>query len=103
MDAANLLTDLFAHGLTLKAHDNRLIASPAGKLSADVCDLIRAHKPELIALLTTPRRRWLVVQPDGTATSHSLTPAATLAEMQHWHPGTEIHPEPDHDEMRDAA
>ena len=65
---------------------------------------IRAHKAELIALLTQPRRLWLVVRPDGTATSHSLNPPATLGEMQRWYPGAEIHPDHDHDsEERDAA
>lgn len=49
--ALALLTDLTAAGFTLTADGHRLLVSPGAKLTTEQADAIRAHKPQLLALL----------------------------------------------------
>ena len=105
MNAAELLIETTWHGVKVGVgSDGQLKLTGDRRAAESWLPEIRQHKAALIALLSESRRLWLVIRPDGTATSHSLNPPATLAEMQRWYPGAEIHPELDHDsEERDAA
>ncbi|MCC4114664.1 hypothetical protein LLG90_04780 [Aromatoleum toluclasticum] len=51
--AFDILSELLAAGLTLTAVDGRLIVDPAGRITDEHRALIRAHKAELLDLLTT--------------------------------------------------
>ena len=61
MGAHDLLADLASAGLSIEAHDHRLVVRPASKLTDDLRARLRATKPELLALLLAP-------MPDRTCT-----------------------------------
>lgn len=52
MDAATILRHLYAAGIHLDLKGDRLSASPAARLTDELRDLIRTHKPALVAYLT---------------------------------------------------
>ncbi|MCF7994718.1 MAG: hypothetical protein K9L88_07750 [Chromatiaceae bacterium] len=60
MSAAEILTHLQADGLHLHADGERLLAEPRNLITDDHRQLIRTHKPELLALLQAAN------EPDGT-------------------------------------
>jgi hypothetical protein len=81
MNAAYLIADLQARGIRLIPNPPKLAVEPASKLTDDDCAAIRAHKAELLRLLTgahpvTPKesligtcRKYgvaLTVDPNGT-------------------------------------
>ena len=101
-EVAALLRDLRRLGVELSVSGARLVARPADRLSARQRELIRAHKPELIACLTqaanateddTPHRLWLISLPDGSRFSASFTPPKSRAEVRGLYPDAEIEEE----------
>jgi hypothetical protein len=50
-NASTILADLTAAGLALRAEGERLIVTPGHRITRPVRDLIRRHKPELLALV----------------------------------------------------
>lgn len=52
MDAPTIFQRLYAAGVRLELHGERLSASPAARLNDDLRALIRTHKPALVAYLT---------------------------------------------------
>lgn len=66
----SVLEKLHAAGLIVEAIDGRLKVTPASRITAEITDTIRAHKVEILALLTAstptfdtddptwPRRKW---------------------------------------------
>lgn len=96
MTPAELLIETAWHGVKVGiGTDGQLKLTGDRQAAEQWLPVIRAHKAELLALLSVRHRLWRVVRPDGSSASHSLTPSATLAEMMGWYPGCEIHPEPD--------
>ncbi|MBM3946420.1 MAG: hypothetical protein FJ315_03330 [SAR202 cluster bacterium] len=53
-DATELLVLLRSKGIEVQADGNRLRFRPADALTPDELELLRAHKAEIIRLLTTP-------------------------------------------------
>jgi len=52
-----ILRDMAARGITLIPNGDRLdVEAPDDLLTADLLDSLRAHKPELLAILTEPGR-----------------------------------------------
>ena len=97
MSAAAVLAQLTEAGVTLETDGDRLTASPAGRVTVAHRDLIRAYRPALVALLSSPEHRrfrlWLIRHPDGSLASHSFCPPATLPEVRAWYPGAQIEPD----------
>ena len=55
MTASQIITNVRALGGTITAADGRLrIDAPAGAITDDLRNQVRAHKPEIMAMLTTP-------------------------------------------------
>jgi TubC N-terminal docking domain len=50
----DVLIEAVKRGLSLAVRDDRLSVTPDDLLTADFTDLLRAHKPELLRLLTLP-------------------------------------------------
>lgn len=103
MSAAAAIAALADDGITLEVDSSgRLLARPAGRLSADHRNLIRAYRPALVALLAPdqdreqdpPRRLWYIRHADGSRASHSFTPPATRAEVCAWYPGAVVEDDP---------
>ena len=62
MTAAPILNELRRHGVTVRREGDRLKLTAATVIAADLIELARAHKPELLAALADPieqRRRLL--------------------------------------------
>jgi len=56
--ASELLADLRARGVVVEARGDRLrLDAPAGVLTDELRDVVRAHKPRLLALLAPPPAR----------------------------------------------
>jgi len=53
MGAPDILARLHAVGVNLSRNGDRLIATPKTAVTPEIVDLIRSHKPELLAALTT--------------------------------------------------
>lgn len=84
---AALLADLTAAGLTLALDppDTLLLrGDPATRVG--FIPRVRTLKADLVALLSEPRRLWLIRHPDGHFESHSFCPPATLTEVRGWYP-----------------
>jgi len=54
MTAAEILSEASRAGVLLSVQTGKVLASPPGRLPADLVAEIRAHKPELIAALASP-------------------------------------------------
>ena len=54
MGAPDILARLHAVGVNLSRQGSKLIATPKAAVTPEIVDLIRAHKPELLAALDTP-------------------------------------------------
>ena len=55
MTPLELLADLDAQGVRLTAHGDRLaFDAPSGVVTPDLRGLLKAHKPELLAILAAP-------------------------------------------------
>ncbi|MBK1721948.1 hypothetical protein [Thiocystis violacea] len=100
MDAAQIRNDLMTAGFTLDVERERLMVSPASRLTKVQRELIRENRTSLVELLTQAandtspaRSRWLITLLDGTRWSISRTPPSTLAELQAEYPGARIEPE----------
>ena len=52
MDALTVYRRLHDAGVSISADGGKLLAGPATRLTDDLRDLIRAHKPALVGLLT---------------------------------------------------
>jgi len=52
MSAAALLAELAQLGITIEAHGDRLRYSPRSSVTPDLADRLKAHKRELLAMLT---------------------------------------------------
>jgi len=50
--APELLADLARHGIRVRAADGKLKLSPADALTEELARAVRAHKPELLRLLS---------------------------------------------------
>ena len=107
--SASALSTLSAHGVRLEIRDGTLTAGPREALTPEVRELIRAHKPELIAALSAAsdpepepaHRLWLILHAPGDLRSHSFSPPATAAEIRRWYPDALlIEPEPDPEEAQ---
>src|SRR5712692_5831869 len=66
--ATEVLTRCRAAGVRLRAERNRLIAAPRGRLTDELCDLIRANKAALLAALPS------MPEPAGRPSARSPTP-----------------------------
>ncbi len=90
MSAAAALSVLAADGVTLSVDGPRLVARPAERLTQVHRDLIKAYRPALVALLSSPEHRpcrlWLIRHCDGSLASHSFNPPATSTEVRSWYP-----------------
>jgi hypothetical protein len=86
VNPADLLLALESAGIRLGVRDATLHASPRGALTAEIPATIREHRVELLALLTEPRRLWLVRLPDGSLASCTFSPAATLGAVRACYP-----------------
>ena len=51
MSAADLMTDLARLGIRIEAHGDRLRYSPRSAVTPDLTARMKAHKPELLAIL----------------------------------------------------
>jgi hypothetical protein len=54
MTAAEILSQLQAAGIGIRLHGDTLLCRPLGNVPAELAEQIRAHKPELVALLAEP-------------------------------------------------
>ena len=54
MTAAEILSEASRAGVLLTVQAGKVLASPPGRLPADLVAEIRAHKPELVAALASP-------------------------------------------------
>ena len=90
MTTADLLADLSVAGVRVELRAGVLHAGPKDALTAEHRELIRAHKPALVALLAGARRLWTIVEHDGNRLSVSFAPPATLAEVRASHPTAKV-------------
>lgn len=87
MNAAALLKTIDQAGISLDLGDNgKLRYSGDQAAIAQWLPEIRTHKAELIEILTTRHRLWLITRPDGSRFSLSRTPPGTRAEIEHDYP-----------------
>lgn len=86
MNTHDILAQLTADGIRLEVDGGTLSAGPRGALTDEHRRLIRQHKPELMALLSEPRRLWLVTLPGGERLSVSFCPPAGMAEVRAAYP-----------------
>ena len=54
MGAPDILAQLHAVGISLSRRGDKLIATPKAAVTPEIVDLIRAHKPALLAVLAGP-------------------------------------------------
>lgn len=88
------------HGLTAKTNGQRIVVSPASKLTPDVRQYIKSHRLELLAELAANdgqerRCHWQVTlngKPLCTMVGEPITRAEALAEVQWRWPGAEVQP-----------
>ena len=90
MNAARILETLAAAGIACRREGDRLKLQPAsGSVPADLIELARAHKPELLAALADPtvqrKRLLLAAAREGIDPEviHCLDDA-DLAGIEHW-------------------
>lgn len=57
MSAAQLMTDLARLGICIEAHGDRLRYSPRSAVTPDLADRMKAHKRELLAILSPDAER----------------------------------------------
>lgn len=102
MTAAAVLLGARQDGLSVRLDRGALKVEGATEALARWVPQLRAVKPDLLRLLgapdpdSPPRRLYLIRAADGSLTSHSFTPPATLAEVAGWYPtATSIEPEDD--------
>jgi hypothetical protein len=70
------LNRLAALGFDVDTDGARLKVAPAALLSTEQRNWLKAHKPALIAAVSTPRWRWCVEYPDGTRYVAHFAPEA---------------------------
>ena len=92
MRAAQLMADLTRLGIRLEAHGDRLRYSPRSAVTPELVDRMKAHKPELLAMLQpegdeSRERRQLVelIQRKGG----TMTPRALMRSSRHWATATD--------------
>ena len=54
MTAQALLDELAAHGVAVRAVGQNLRLAPKAAVTPELTEIVRAHKPELLALLRSP-------------------------------------------------
>jgi hypothetical protein len=88
MTAADLITLARNDGLTLSmAPDGTLVVRGPAEARAHHLPEIRAHKADLVTLLTEPHRLWTITEPDGTQWTSSFCPPQTLEQVRERYPG----------------
>src|SRR5215469_14205492 len=81
MNAVALISEFERHGIRLSVEAGRILARPKGATPADLAEQARAHKADLVALLSAP------------AISHvSENELDRLARADGWRPPKEIPP-----------
>jgi hypothetical protein len=60
LTAGNLLVTLHALGVEAMPQNDQLVLRPKSKLTPEVIDALKAHKADVLTLLTEPRRRWRI-------------------------------------------
>lgn len=91
MSAAALLDRAHADGVTLHLDTTGKLKATGDQTAVDrLLPEVRKHRPALIDLLSTPRRRWLLTEIDGERYEACMCPPATLTEVQEWHPGAHV-------------
>ena len=58
MNAHHLIRDLQSRGIVLKLEGESLTLKPKSALTPDLVETIKAHKAQLIAVLSVPRLPW---------------------------------------------
>ncbi|MDD5037582.1 MAG: hypothetical protein PHE55_22875 [Methylococcaceae bacterium] len=120
MDTTTLLNQLSKQGLTVASIDGeKLAVTPASRLTDRTRAIIRQHKPEILAALTSKAKqteptfwRFKATRSDGSTAGFSFASGATLAEARehaskYW-PGSTVacmeqYPDPHHlDEQVDV-
>lgn len=79
VDVQSFVAGLRGRGVDLSVDGERLVVSPASSLSTDDASFIRAHKPAIVALLTTRvSRRRRPFRPDCISCGAPLTPQSAV-------------------------
>lgn len=90
------LARLVALGFTVDTDGQRLKVAPAALLSTTQRDWLKAHKPALVAAVSTPAWQWCVEYPDGLRLVDHYLPEADWRRVAADWRGAAVWPAPEH-------